>query len=153
MSDQYPRKTQITAIESARELRIPLDLGIYVRFKGPNYESPEDISRAYSLVKNAWEQGKKRNGDYRFSNEHPVGVVGMSSTYEARVAQHASQSEDYPAFQDGRAFISVSTNYAASIGPNGFVQPCSHKEVQENAEIIQENFGKLAKEIIKRMRK
>ena len=40
MSDQYPRKTQITAIESARDLRIPLDLGIYVRFKGPNYESP-----------------------------------------------------------------------------------------------------------------
>ncbi len=152
MSDLYPRNTQIIAEEAAMDLQIPLAKGMYIRFQGPNYESPEDISRAVNLVENAWERGKNRHGEHRFQGE-PVGVVGMSSTYEARVAQHASQSETYPAFLDGRAFISVATNYAASIGPNGYVEPCSHEEVQENAEIIQEQFGRLAREIILRTRK
>ncbi len=152
MIDIYPAETRAIVKKVAEDLEIALGEGTYIRFKGPNYESPEEISRAVEMLENMWTRGRKRKGEDRFQGQ-PVGVVGMSSTYEARVAQHAVQSKTYPAFQDGRAFVSVATNYAGSVGPDGFVEPSSHTEVQENAAIVQERFGRLAREAILRMRK
>lgn len=154
MMNLYPRETRETIRKAAADLKIELNEGTYIRFKGPNYESPEEISHAVNLLGNMWNRGRKRKDEDRFQSQFLVGVVGMSSTYEARVAQHATQSETHPAFQDGRAFVSVATNYAGSVGPyNTFVEPSSHEEVQTNAAIVQENFGRLARESILRMRK
>ncbi len=152
MSDQYPRDTRDVVKNVAKDLNIDLSEGILVRFKGPNYESPEDVALALNLVKNAWSTCSKVKGEDRFKGD-PVGVVGMSSTYEARVAQHARYSKFYPAFVDARAFISVATNYSGSVGPDGFVEPSRHEEVEANAKLIQDQFGRLVAETILRMRK
>ena len=150
--DLYPAKTRQLIKKVAQNLNIPLKEGTYIRFKGPNYESPEEISRVVSMLENMWRIGKSRQGEERFSDE-AVGVVGMSSTYEALVLQHATQSTEYPAFLAGRAFISVATNYAGSVGPDGFVEASTHDEVKENAAIVQDQFCKLVKESILELRK
>lgn len=152
MMDLYPAETRAIVRQVAQEIGVTLKEGTYIRFKGPNYESPEEISRVVDMLENMWARGRARKGEDRFQGE-PVGVVGMSSTYEARVAQHATQSKSHSAFLDGRAFVSVATNYAGSVGPDGFVEPSSHEEVQENAAIVRERFGRLAREVILRMRK
>lgn len=152
MIDLYPAETRALVKNVAEDIGVVLEEGTYIRFKGPNYESPEEISRAVGMLENMWARGRARKGENRFQRK-PIGVVGMSSTYEARVAQHATQSKTHPAFLDGRAFLSVATNYAGSVGPDGFVEPSSHDEVQENAAIVQERFGRLAREAILRMRK
>lgn len=152
MMGLYPAETRAIVRQVAEDIGVVLKEGTYIRFKGPNYESPEEISHAVEMLENMWRRGRARKGEDRFQGE-PVGVVGMSSTYEARVLQHATLSKTHPAFLDGRAFVSVATNYAGSVGPDGFVEPSSHEEVQENAAIVQERFGRLAREAILRMRK
>lgn len=158
LGDHYPAATRKIVKQAAEELGIPVEEGMYVRMLGPNYESAEDIYQLRRMVNGIWEEGAKMEDDTRFKGK-PVGVVGMSSTYEARVAQHATQiEEDQPeedqhlAFTDGRAFISVATNFAGSIGPKGFVAPPTHAEVQETAAMIQEQFGSLIQEVLRRLR-
>lgn len=151
MMDLYPAETRAIVRQVAENIGVVLQEGTYIRFKGPNYESPEEISHAVEMLENMWTRGRARKGEDRFPGK-PVGVVGMSSTYEALVAQHATQSLTHPAFLDGRAFVSVATNYAGSVGPDGFVEPSSHQEVQENAAIVQERFALLARGAILKMR-
>jgi len=149
----YPEESRKIVKETAEKLAdIKLAEGSYIRFQGPHYESPEEIFDAREMMENIWRRGKLMPGEDRFQGE-PVSVVAMSHAYEARVAQHATQSKTHPAFQDGRAYVVATTNYAASMGPDGFVEPSSHEEVQENAAILQEQFGRLTRESILKMRK
>lgn len=83
----------------------------------------------------------------------------MSTTYEHLAAQQASPNQnlgvDHPnrAFGKGRAQVSVATNYACGLGPEGKGAFPSYSEVQENGRFVQEMFGKLAREVILEMRK
>lgn len=148
MADLYPAATRSIIKKIAQKNGIDLKEGLYIRMSGPNYERPEDVYKLRSAVESIWKQGSKQPGETRFSSK-PVATVGMSSTYENMVMQHASQARpEHRAFDEGRAYISVATNYSASLGPNGFVAPSDHKEVQENAQIVQERFGKLVRDTI-----
>ncbi len=152
LMDLCPAETRAIVMKAARDLRIVLKEGTFIRFKGPNYESPDEISLAQEELETIWRRGRRRKGEKRFRGKF-VGAVGMSTTPETRVAQHATQSKKNPAFLDGRAYVSALTNYAGSVGPNGFVKPSSHEEVKEQAALVNERFIRLARESILRMRK
>ncbi|MCK5612774.1 purine-nucleoside phosphorylase [Candidatus Pacearchaeota archaeon] len=152
MGDLYPQKTRDIIKKVAEDQEMDdIREGMYIRMKGPNYERATDVYRLRALLQSIWNEGAKQAGENRFSGK-PVGVVGMSSTFEQITAQHATQSEEYPAFQDGRAYISVATNYSASLGPNGFVTPSNHDEVKEMAGKVEERFGKLVEGVILQLR-
>ncbi len=145
MGDHYPQETRDLIKSVAEAEGVPVIEGIYVRVTGPNYERREDVYNLRSTLKNVWHEGGRLiNNDSRFKKPTPVGVVGMSSTYEALVAQHATQSKHYPAFRKARAWISVPTNYAAALGPDGVaVGNPNHEEVQEAGRAVQDRFGRL----------
>ena len=147
MADHYPAKTRKTIKEIAKEMGINLEEGIYARMMGPNYERPEDVYLLRKNIDTLWEYGYGQRGEDRFFGD-PVAVVGMSSTYENMVMQHATQSKERPAFEEGRAYISVATNYSASLGWDEIVAPSNHEEVQEKAKVVQDNFGELVKATI-----
>lgn len=154
MGDLYPEKTRNLVKKVAEKLGIPLVEGTLVQTKGPNYESSETVYRIRAMLNGMYEEGRKQPGENRFNGE-PIGGAGMSSTYEHMVAQHASPIQgEHPnrAFGKGRAHISVGTNYAAGLGPEGFVAPPEHKEVEENSRKVQDYFGRLVREVIFAMR-
>ncbi len=151
MGGHYSPSTRDIFHRVAQRLGIELKDGIYIRESGPNYETPEEICRLRGMLRSLWEEGGAQRGETRFSNGI-TGGVGMSSIYENVVAQHASQSVKYPAFRRGRAWVSISTNYAAGLGPNGFVGDPNHDEVKENAGLVSERFGKLVHEALLELR-
>jgi purine nucleoside phosphorylase len=114
---------------------------------GPMYESPEQVYLLRAMAEQIWNNGREQPGESRF-NGNPVAVVGMSTTPDIQVMTHASQAVgDFNAFKH-RVGLSVATNYSASLGPNGFVAPSTHAEVQAAGRSIQEVFGKLVAELI-----
>lgn len=151
MGDLYPEATRKLAKEVAKEHNVQLAEGMYVRVKGPNYERKEDVYRLRREVEGIWREAQDGGHDERFTNGPAVAVVGMSSTYEQLAAQHATQSKRFPAFQKGRAYISVATNYAAGLSEKGPVAPPTHEEVQETADKVQKQFGKLVRELLIKM--
>lgn len=153
MNDKYPEASRDLVKAVTERLGIDLKEGLLFRTMGPNYESPETILRLRGVLREIWRQKFDQPGENRFQTDDPVGMVGMSSTFEHAVAQHAAYSEKNPAFQRGRAHVSVATNYAAGMGPDGFVPPPEHDEVKEMARMVEEAFGRLAKDAILEMRK
>lgn len=147
MGDLYTGSTIALAREQALKNGIPLREGMYMRVKGPTYERAEDVYRLRSELEAIWGMGAHQQGETRFTGV-PTGVVGMSTTYEMAVAQHASQSEALPAFKGGKGAISVATNYAAALGIDGLAAFPSHEEVKENAVKVEVNFGKLVRGIL-----
>lgn len=152
MGDLYPQTSRALVKNVAKRLGFPLAEGTLCRTKGPNYESAETIYDLRAKLNALWEQGSKQPGEIRFASD-PVGAVGMSSTFEHVVAQHASQSTGDPAFRRGRAHISVATNYGAGLSENGLGSFPNHTEVETNAKIVQDRFGKLIREVILELRK
>lgn len=156
MNDKYPEESRRLVKDAAKRVGVDLKEGLLFRTMGPNYESPDTILRLRGILESMYEQALEQKGEKRFSGLptlDPIGMVGMSSTFEHAVAQHAVYSEKNPAFQRGRAHVSVATNYAAGMGPDGFVPPPTHDEVKERAAVVEEQFGKLAKEAILAMRR
>lgn len=152
MGDLYPEKTRELVKKVASEAGIELREGMYLRVPGPNYERREDVYKMRGLVNDIWREGQKQKGENRF-NGSPVAVVGMSSTYEQIVAQQATQSKRNPAFQKGRAYISLATNYAAALNKEGNAPNPNHEEVEESARTNSEKFGKLAYGILNELNK
>lgn len=154
MNDKYPEESRTLVKAVAARLGIDLKEGLLFREMGPNYESPETILRLRGILESMCEQALEQKGENRFPALpiDAVAMVGMSSTFEHAVAQHAAYSKENPAFQRGRAHVSVATNYAAGMGPDGFVPPPTHDEVKERARMVEEAFGRLAKEAILEMR-
>lgn len=137
--DVYPEKTCRLIREMAADVGVPLTDGMYVRMPGPEYEDRETIYRIRELLEGVWRQAQMQAGETRFEGE-PVGNVGMSSTYEFDMA-------NYLKF-DHRGLISVPTNYAASLGPNGITAPCMHGEVAEAALAIAAKFEQLIHDLL-----
>lgn len=156
--DLYPAKSRDLVKAVAERLKILLAEGTLFRTKGPQYESAETIYRLRGILKQMWDEGRRQKGENRFQGEN-VGVTGMSSTFEHLVAQQASPNQNidvqHPnrAFGRGRAHVSVATNFAAGLGSDGMGAFPSHTEVQENSQLVQEMFGRLAREVILEMRK
>lgn len=151
MGDHYSAETRAIFHRVAQRLGIPLKEGLYVREPGPNYETPEEIYRLRAMARSMWEEGTGQTGEKRFNNG-VTAVVGMSSTYENVVAQHASQSKEHPAFRRGRAWVSALTNYGAGLGPEGFVGNPDQEEVEENAAKVSEMFGQLVHGVLQELR-
>lgn len=151
--DLYPAESRRLVKAVAARLGILLSEGTLFRTKGPQYESAETIYMLRGILRQMWEEGRRQKGEDRFQGEE-VGVTGMSSTFEHLVAQQASPNQNmdvqHPnrAFGRGRAHISVATNYGAGLGPDGSGAFPGHSEVQENSRLVQEHFGRLAKEVI-----
>jgi len=152
MGDLYPEEIRNMVKKVAAEVGVDLKEGMYVRVTGPNYERREDVYRMRGLVKNIWEEGSMQSGENRY-NHMPVAVVGMSSTFEQLVAQQAVYSQKYPAFQKGRAYISLATNYAATLNQNGSAPFPNHAEVEESAKANSERFGKLVHAVLAEINK
>lgn len=151
-SDRYSADLRRVFKETANELKITLPEGIYFRFSGPFYESAETVYRLRGVLRDIWKEGILQPGEKRFDvdgGRGEVGTVGMSLTYEMDVAQQASQSKEFPAFQEGRACINACTNYSASLGRYGIVAPSNHEEVTKNSKEIEEMFGRLIREVLR----
>lgn len=146
-ADMYTAHTRQQINTIAEELGVVVKNGIYYREMGPNYESRAKVYELRNKTNRIWREAQEQPGEEDYKNK-PTAAVGMSSTYEALVAQHASQSTELPAFTKHRAFITAITNYAAGLGPTGPVKPPDHEEVTENGKIIQETFGNLAHAIL-----
>ncbi|MBI2638997.1 purine-nucleoside phosphorylase [Candidatus Peregrinibacteria bacterium] len=156
MNDKYPQASRDLVKAVAARLGIPLAEGLLFREMGPSYESPETILELRGRLRTIWREAQDQRGEDRFrysSTGDPTGMVGMSSTFEHTVVQHAAYSRVHPAFYKGRAHVGVATNYAAGMGPDGFVPPPNHEEVKTNAKLVQDQFGRLAREVILEWRK
>ena len=79
-------------------------------------------------------------------------MVGMSTVYEQLTAQHATQSQKYPAFRDGRAVFAVATDYAGSVAEDGFSGHVNHEVVKEMAAKVEDRLGKIIKETMFQIR-
>ncbi len=104
-------------IKTARELGIDIRRGVYMGFRGPNYETPAEI---------------------RFARTIGADAVGMSTVPEILAGRHC-----------GLRMIAISciTNMAA--GMTG--EELSHKEVQETADRVKDQFKGLIRAIVSRM--
>jgi len=136
----------------ATEEGIEVARGLYWRVAGPNYEQTSDVYHMRAVLEVIFAQAQKQEAEWVYQGP-VVGAVGMSSTYEALVVQHASQSSSHSAFLHGSALLSAVTNYSASLGPNGFVVPSNHEEVGENAARIEAQFARLVIGRIRGLRK
>ena len=144
----YPRDVRRLIQTTARDLGLKAVDGIYTRFPGPGYELPSDVCEMRVLLRRIWEEGALDPATSEDYKGLPVGTVGMSSNYEMAVAAHASLSNKFPAFRQAQGLISVPTNYSASMGPQGFLEPSNHEEVAEAAGAIQEQMGELGRRVI-----
>jgi purine-nucleoside phosphorylase len=104
-----------------REVDPGLPEGVYVQFRGPQYETPAEVRMAGIL-----------GGT----------LVGMSTTLEAIAAREAGLEV---------LGISLVTNLAAGIAPaGGTAQPLSHEEVLEAGRAAAQRVGGMLAEVIKR---
>ncbi|MBI5753857.1 hypothetical protein HZA40_01790 [Candidatus Peregrinibacteria bacterium] len=154
-ADSYPVEIREIVKRLAGEMGIDLKEGTYFRLLGPNYESTEDVYDLRGDLRRRWEEGRAES-DPRFMGE-PVGVVGMSSTYENMVAQHASQADKakgYPAFEN-RAYFSAVINYAALLGLSGLItnRVLDHAHVEDAAKKVTENMSRLVQGTLLKLRK
>lgn len=157
MGDLYPAQTRELVKKVAAEQNIPLEEGILFRKMGPPYESTTIVYDLRNRLEGIWRQARKQKGESGFDGP-PVGAVGMSSTLEHEVRQHASPNQDNKdhvylnrAFGQS-AHVSACTNYACGMGPDGLGAFPSDTEVLENSEKVREIFGRLAREVILTMR-
>jgi purine-nucleoside phosphorylase len=67
MSDVYNKELQILIENTAKELNIPIQKGVYLQLTGPSYESPAEVRMCRALGADA---------------------VGMSTACEAVAANH-----------------------------------------------------------------
>lgn len=151
MNDLYSKNIRAAFKIVAQRLGIPLEEGIYFRAPGPEYETPETIYDLRHILKGMLDEGVDQPGETRF-RERPKGVVGMSSTYEMKVLQHAALSTAHPAFRRGKGYVSALTNYAAGLGPRGKVASPSHQEVKDRAKQLEAHFGALMRMTLIEMR-
>jgi len=160
MGDLYSARLRKFAQEKAAELGFMLVNGVYVRKLGPQYEQPIEVYQLRKEIRLIYEEARLQAEETNFSDEPTCGV-GMSSTPEALSAQDASQAFDqelvgtipqYPAYGEGILMLTALTNYAAGLGPNGFVAPPTHPEVQENGRLMASKFEPLVTGIIERLR-
>lgn len=143
MAKCYPQTTRDLIKKVAKEKEIRLEEGTYVQSPKAEYLTPEDVYSMRVMVREIWKEGRnKDNWDNRFrrAKHDPIAVAGVSKTYEA-VAQQASQSEEYPAFQDWRACISVPFDLAANLGLAGTVPQRDPNE--DFKEQVQKRFDAL----------
>lgn len=104
-----------------REVDPSLPEGVYVQFRGPQYETPAEVRMAGVL-----------GGS----------LVGMSTALEAIAAREAGLEV---------LGISLVTNLAAGIAPaGGTAQPLSHEEVLEAGRAAAQRVGGMLAEVIKR---
>lgn len=87
MSEVYNKDLQWVVKQAAAKLNIPLQQGVYIQLKGPNYETPEEINMCRVLGADA---------------------VGMSTACEAIAANHMGMKI---------VGISCISNLAAGISP------------------------------------
>lgn len=150
-ADSYPVEVREIVKRLAAEMGIGLKEGTYVRKKGPNYESVEEVYELRAGLRGMWKEGND-DGDVKFKGD-VRGAVGMSSTFENLVAQQASQSREHPAFAN-RAYLSALTNYAALLGPRGLEEGIlDHGHVKESAGRVQEDMGRLVQATLLELRK
>lgn len=151
MDDYYPSGTGKVVRSVAARLGIDLKEGTYVRVLGPNYESRDMAYRLAEEVERMWARGSKVWQDERYMGKRPVAGVGMSTTFEAMVAQHATLSEvgSDPFWKDPiflhRAWVGVMTNFAAQLGADPNDGVLDHAHVTEAAEEVRYDFGRLIK--------
>jgi purine-nucleoside phosphorylase len=121
LTDLYSRRLR----ELARQVDPGLDEGVYVQFRGPNYETPAEVQMAKIL-----------GGD----------LVGMSTTLEAIAARQSGLEV---------LGISLVTNLAAGIPPlSGGApseRPLSHEEVLEAGQAAAERCGRLLSAVVARI--
>ncbi len=149
----YPQEVRDIIRAAALELGLGdrLKEGIYFRRPGPQYESPVEVLSMRRRIREILEEDSSLAVGMRMfagRDKRVPGVVGMSSTYEAIVAEHARQSSEMPAFVEGYGFISVPTNYSAAMGPSSFVSPDTHEEVKEAAKAVEDIVEELVVEVI-----
>ncbi|MBI4232603.1 purine-nucleoside phosphorylase [Candidatus Peregrinibacteria bacterium] len=145
-ANYYPADVRKLVRTVAARLGMDLKEGTYVRVPGPNYESADDVRRFRAIVKGMWKDGAA-DGDERYVDRAPVAGVGMSTTYEEMVAEHALQSQAHPAFAH-RAWLSVQTNHAAGLGAPPNTPDLDHGHVKSVAERVRVPFGRLVKEVL-----
>lgn len=163
MGDDYPEEIRDMVKRIAVEMGISLEEGTYFREPGPNYESRAEVYYLRSVLNGMWNEGRK-DKDPKFKGK-PRGAVGMSSTYENMIAQHASRAEKllrdlkgneyrgYPAFKN-RAYLSVLTNYAALLGPQGLIKgELKHSDVKHEAKKATDDMGRLVQGTLLELRK
>ncbi len=104
-------------MDVAKKLGIDIKKGVYMGFRGPNYETPAEI---------------------RFAQIIGADAVGMSTVPEILAARHC-----------GLRCVAISciTNMAA--GMTG--EELSHKEVQETADRVKDQFKGLIREMVAKM--
>lgn len=159
MGNLYPAQTRELVKKVAAEQGITIKEGILFRKMGPPYESTTIVYEMRERLEGIWRQARKQKGESGYDGD-PVGVTGMSSTIEHEICQHGSPIQDNDkvkyanrAFGKGRVHVSVGTNYACGLGPDGMGAFPSDDEVAENSEKVREIFGRLARESILAMRK
>ncbi|KKP37521.1 MAG: purine nucleoside phosphorylase, purine-nucleoside phosphorylase [Candidatus Peregrinibacteria bacterium GW2011_GWF2_33_10] len=135
-------------LDLAREICGSVTDGIYFRAPGPNYETVATVLDMRARLENFWRQGQQQNGLNEWFQGQARGVVGMSTVYELLTIFHAMQSKKHPAFQNLILFFSVLTNYAASLGPNGFVAQLDGEEVQRKANQMKVELLNIIKKIL-----
>ena len=91
MTEAYPKRLRVTAIEKARELGIELHGGVYAAMLGPSYETPAEI---------------------RFLKTIGADLVGMSTVCETIAANHLGMEV---------LGIACVTNLAAGLGEGKLV--------------------------------
>ena len=104
-------------MDVAKKLGIDIKKGVYMGFRGPNYETPAEI---------------------RFAQIIGADAVGMSTVPEILAARHC-----------GLRCVAISciTNMAA--GMTG--EELSHKEVQETADRVKDQFKELIRQLAAKM--
>lgn len=142
----YPEHVQkLVRIVAARS-GLDLKEGTYVRMPGPNYESRDQVYGLRAEVRGLWREGAS-DSDLRYVDRAVTAGVGMSTTYEEMVAEHAAQSASYPALGN-RAWFSVMTNHAAGLGAPQHGMEIDHSHVKDVAEEVREDFGRLVREVL-----
>ena len=155
-ADYYPQHVRELIQAVAREQHDGWEIkdGIYFRKPGPSYESPAQVYEMRARLEGIHLQGRNQPGDTkRWQTLGEVGTVGMSSTYEREVARHAELSETHPAFKQGVGYLSVATNYSASLGSKGIEVPSNPSELTEKAGSIQDRVGALVANVIREFEK
>ncbi|MEK7529091.1 MAG: purine-nucleoside phosphorylase [Patescibacteria group bacterium] len=145
----YPRETREIIKAVAEKEEIPLKEGLFFRKKGPNYESPEQVYDARRRLRGILEEGTRQSGEDRFPRlRDPLGVFGMSTSYEAMAVSHAAQREikpgdvANPVFVN-RAWVSAVTNFAGGLDIHGVGSFPNHAEVSEMGRSFEDRFGRL----------
>jgi purine-nucleoside phosphorylase len=114
MTETYDPAFRRMALEKGRALGLPMQQGVYFYFPGPQFETPAEVRLARTLGGSA---------------------VGMSTVYEATVANHCGIRT---------LGISLMTNMAAGV----LDRPLTDSEVDETAKTISTRFAAYVRRIV-----